>query len=139
VWMCLCVRVCEWCVYEWYICVGVCDCVCTRKGPKSLHSSSAFSEQFLFFFSLLLDVFSDYLILGIDCAQTLSHVQLFSVHEIFHGKNTGSDCHFLLQQIFPTQGLKLCLLHCQVYSLSLSHLGSPLYRLPSFKIQKLWR
>ena len=37
-------------------------------------------------------------------------------------------CHFL-QQIFPTQGLNpslLCLLHCQVGSLSLHHLGSPL-------------
>ena len=27
------------------------------------------------------------------------------------GKNTGVVCHFLLQGIFPTQGLNLCLLH----------------------------
>ena len=27
------------------------------------------------------------------------------------GKNTGVVCHFLLQGIFPDQGLKLCLLH----------------------------
>ena len=27
------------------------------------------------------------------------------------GKNTGGDCHALLQGIFPTQGLNLCLLH----------------------------
>ena len=27
------------------------------------------------------------------------------------GKNTGVGCHFLLQGIFPTQGLNLCLLH----------------------------
>ena len=31
----------------------------------------------------------------------------------FSGKNTGVGCHFLLQEIFPTQGLKLGLLHCR--------------------------
>ena len=37
-------------------------------------------------------------------------------------------CHFLLQGIFPTQGLNLhllCLLHWQADSLPLSHWGSP--------------
>ena len=29
------------------------------------------------------------------------------------GKNTGVGCHFLLQGIFPTQGLNSCLLHCR--------------------------
>ena len=29
----------------------------------------------------------------------------------FPGKNTGVGCYFLLQQIFPTQGSKLSLLH----------------------------
>ena len=29
------------------------------------------------------------------------------------GKNTGVDCHFLLQGIFPTQGLNPGLLHCR--------------------------
>ena len=29
------------------------------------------------------------------------------------GKNTGVGCHFLLQGIFLTQGLKACLLHCR--------------------------
>ena len=29
------------------------------------------------------------------------------------GKNTGVDCHALLQGIFPTQGSNLCLLHWQ--------------------------
>ena len=33
-------------------------------------------------------------------------------------------CHFLLQGIFPTQGSNLCLLHGQIDSLPLSHLGS---------------
>ena len=63
-----------------------------------------------------------------------SHVQLFATPwTIAHqaplstgrkgvfppGKNTGVDCHFLLQGIFPTQGwnpLLLCLLHWQAGS-----------------------
>ena len=43
----------------------------------------------------------------------------------FPGKNTGVGCHSLLQGIFPTQGSDLHLLHWQVDSLPLSHLGSP--------------
>ena len=46
----------------------------------------------------------------------------------FPGKNTGVARHFLLQGIFPAQGLNphlLRLLHWQVGSLSLHHLGSP--------------
>ena len=46
----------------------------------------------------------------------------------FPGKNTGVGCHLLLQGIFPTQGLNphlLRLLHWQVDSLPLHHLGSP--------------
>ena len=34
----------------------------------------------------------------------------------FLGKNTGAGCHFLLEEIFPTQGWNpclLCLLHCR--------------------------
>ena len=45
----------------------------------------------------------------------------------FSGKNTGMGCHFLLQGIFPTQGLNLCLqglMYWQADSLPLSHLGS---------------
>ena len=36
------------------------------------------------------------------------------------GKNTGVDCHSLLQRIFPTQGSNLGLLHCRqiLYHLS---------------------
>ena len=47
----------------------------------------------------------------------------------FPGKNIGVSSHSLLQGIFPTQGSNtclLCLLHWQVDSLPLSHLGSPL-------------
>ena len=31
----------------------------------------------------------------------------------FPGKNTGVGCHFLLQEIFPTQRLNLGLPHCK--------------------------
>ena len=43
----------------------------------------------------------------------------------FPGKSTGVGCHFLLQGIFPTQGLKPGLLHWQAHSLPLSHQGNP--------------
>ena len=43
----------------------------------------------------------------------------------FPGKNTGVGSYFLLQVLFPTQGLNSHLLHWQVGSLQLSHLGSP--------------
>ena len=39
------------------------------------------------------------------------------------GKNTGVGSHFLLQIIFPIQGLNLCLLHCLWILYCLSHLG----------------
>ena len=40
------------------------------------------------------------------------------------GKNTGVGCHFLLQGIFLTQGLSLCLLPWQADCLLQSHQGS---------------
>ena len=43
----------------------------------------------------------------------------------FPGKNTGVGYHFLLQGIFPTQGLNPQLLHWQADSLPLSHPGCP--------------
>ena len=43
----------------------------------------------------------------------------------FPHKNTGLDCLFLLQGIFPTRGSNVHLLHWQVDPLPLSHLGSP--------------
>ena len=64
----------------------------------------------------------------------------------FPGKNTGVGCHFLLQGIFPIQGLDrhvLCLLHWQVDSLPLRHLrrlgfpgGSMVKNPPA--IQEMW-
>ena len=41
------------------------------------------------------------------------------------GKNTGVDCHFLLQGIFSTQGLNLGLPHCRQILYQLSCQGSP--------------
>ena len=48
-----------------------------------------------------------------DCSPPGSYV-----HGIFPGKNRGVGCHFLLPEIFPTQGSNWCLLHWQVDSLS---------------------
>ena len=41
----------------------------------------------------------------------------------FPGKNSGMGCHFLLQEIFLTQGLNLGLLHCRQILYPLSHQG----------------
>ena len=41
------------------------------------------------------------------------------------GQNTGMGSLYLLQVIFPTQGLKLGLLHCRWILYQLSHKGSP--------------
>ena len=48
-----------------------------------------------------------------------------SIGAFFPGKNAGVGCHFLLQGIFPTQGLNTNLMHWQADSLPLSHQGSP--------------
>ena len=40
-------------------------------------------------------------------------------------RNTGVGCYFLLLGIFPTQGLKLGLLHCRQTLYRLTHQGSP--------------
>ena len=40
------------------------------------------------------------------------------------GKNTGVGCHFLLQEIFPTQELNQGLLHCRQILYQLSYEGS---------------
>ena len=64
-----------------------------------------------------------------SCPALFNHVDCSSpdssVHGIFSARNTEVGCHFLLQGIFPTQGLNLCLLcllHWQADSLPLSHL-----------------
>ena len=42
----------------------------------------------------------------------------------FQGKSTGVGCHFLPQEIFPTQGLNPGLLHYRQTLYRLSHQGS---------------
>ena len=42
----------------------------------------------------------------------------------FPGKSTGVGCHFLLQEIFPTQGLNPSLPHCRQTLYHLSYQGS---------------
>ena len=69
--------------------------------------------------------------------QLLSQVWFFAtswtvVHQTplsmgFSWQEYGVGCHFLLQGIFPTQGLNLCLLNWQVDSLPLSYLGIRAY------------
>ena len=68
------------------------------------------------------------------CGQFLSRVWLFATHQgplsmRFSREETGAGCHFFLREILPTQGLNphlLGLLHWQVDSLSLPHLGNPI-------------
>ena len=48
-----------------------------------------------------------------------------SIHGDSPGKNTGVDCHALLQGIFPTKGLKPDLPYCRWILYHLSHQGSP--------------
>ena len=86
------------------------------------------------------------------CAQLLSSVQFFvtpwtAAHQtpLFKGihwiSQDGVSCHFLLQKIFLTQRLNLCLLHLlpwQADSLPLYHLGIPEKVWSYIKISFLW-
>ena len=53
------------------------------------------------------------------------------------GKNTGVDCHFILQGIFLTQGLNPGLLNCRQILYQLSHQGSPGEALKSHTIDEI--
>ena len=55
----------------------------------------------------------------------------------FPGKNTGVGCHFLLQEILPTQGLNLCLPHYRQMLYCLSHQGSELLKAVQFSSVQL--
>ena len=81
-----------------------------------------------------------------NLVQSLSHFQLFVTTRTvacqlctrdFPGKNKGVDCHFLLQGMFPTQGLNSLLLHWQRGSLPQNHQGSPVYWLGENKYPSL--
>ena len=60
----------------------------------------------------------------IFCNPVDSNLPDSSVHGDSPGKTTGVGCHFLLQEIFPTQGLDSGLPHCRQILNSLSHRGS---------------
>ena len=55
----------------------------------------------------------------------------------FPGKSTGVGCRFLLQRIFPTQGLNPGLPHCRQMLYPLSHQGSPCQREPKYHLWTL--
>ena len=72
----------------------------------------------------------------------LSQVQLFVTSWNFPDKNSGVDCHFLLQRIFQTHASNpdlLQFLHWQVDSLPLCHLGSPIVLLCSIIAYLLYK
>ena len=55
----------------------------------------------------------------------------------FPGKSTGVGCHFLLQGIFPTQGLDPGLPHCRQTFYPLSYQGSPFLEGKFIKARKI--
>ena len=55
------------------------------------------------------------------------------------GKNTIVGCHFLLQGIFPTQGLNLLLLQCKQILYWLNQQGSPVVSLLLGKVVSYFR
>ena len=59
--------------------------------------------------------------LGVIFLDLLLHVRSSNFSP---GKSTGVGCHFLLQRIFPTQGLNLGSPHCRQALYHLSHQGS---------------
>ena len=60
----------------------------------------------------------------IFCNPVDSNLPDSSVHGDSPGKTSGVGCHFLLQEILPTQGLDSGLPHCRQILNSLSHQGS---------------
>ena len=57
-----------------------------------------------------------------------------SIHGIFPGKNTGVGCHFLLQEIFPTQGWNPGLPHCGQMLYCLVYVSCSLQRFDFMRI-----
>ena len=59
-----------------------------------------------------------------------------SIHRNFPGKSTGVGCHFLLQEIFPIQGLNPGLPYCRQTLYHVSNQGSPSNVLVRFIIHR---
>ena len=82
------------------------------------------------------NISDDFSYLSHGCVLSRSQVQLFATHHVlqparllclwdFPGKDTGVGCHFLLQEVFLTQGSKPGLLHYRGIIYHLSHRESP--------------
>ena len=76
--------------------------------------------------------------MGVLVLSCFNSIWLFVTHELYParllcswdslGKNTGMGCHFLLQEIFLTQGSNPGLLHCRQIPYQLSYKGSLKWR-----------
>ena len=97
------------CVY-FYIGIGVCVCVCVCVRARARARARMLSRVWLF-------------------ATSWTVARQVPCPWDFPGRNIGVGCPFFLQGIFPTQRSNLCLLHLlhwQVDSFPLCHLGSPI-------------
>ena len=104
------------CVHDECVCMYLCVCIC-----------SVYIHMYLRVFI--------YVCMGVCvcmCSITSNILQLHGLQPASllcpsdsPGKSTGMGCHFFIQEISPTQGSNLRLLHWQADSLLLSHLGSP--------------
>ena len=108
----------------------------SQHGAKPFHPSlSRWNHLLCFCITSKKSTTCSTLSLLLSWCMVLGHLVVFSSattwavtrHGIFPGKNTGVDCHFLLQGIFPAQGTNLCLLClllCQTDSLPLAPPGN---------------
>ena len=83
---------------------------------KSIYQVSCLTSSVCSVFSH--SIMSDFVILWTVARQTPLSMEV-------PREDTGVGCHFLLQGIFPTQGLNLRLLHWQADSLPLAPPGKP--------------
>ena len=67
----------------------------------------------------------------------LEHARLLHPWD-FSGRNTGMGCHFLLQGIFLTPGLNLCLLNCRQILYSLIHQGTSIQINMGYSLIKIY-
>ena len=104
---CVCVLICVWFF------------VTTQSAACQASLSFTISRSLLKLMSIESVMPSNHLIL---CRPLLLLPSIFPSIRVF----SMMGCHFLLQAVFPNQGSILHLLHWQVDSLPLSHLGSPL-------------
>ena len=78
----------------------------------------SYSTISIFYYQHILLLYSVYYHILLPAYSTTS---IFLCPWDFPGKHTGVGCHFLLQEIFPTQGLNSGLPHCRQTLYHLSH------------------